>query len=129
MTVPDGFDLNELAAEQARYRQAALDAQQRMAAVSATVTSSRGLVTVTAGPQGELCDLRFNSQEYRRMAPAELAATLLETVRQARESVLRQLMDQLPAGALGGVSPQDLLDGTVGWSELLPDGSPDRHGR
>src|SRR5215207_3543125 len=82
MTTPER-SLEQLAADYARHRAAAVDSAQRVAAVSATVTSPQGLVTVTVGGQGEVRTLSFNSQDFRKMAPAELAHVVLETIDRA----------------------------------------------
>ncbi|GHJ46933.1 hypothetical protein Cs7R123_42750 [Catellatospora sp. TT07R-123] len=113
--------LEQAAADYARHRAFAIEAHRRMAAVSATMTSPQGLVTATVGAQGELRALTFNSQDYRRMAPAELARTVLDTVARARQSVLQQLLGELPEAPVGGLSVRDLMEGTADLERLLPE--------
>jgi DNA-binding protein YbaB len=51
-----------------------------------TKTRSRdGMVTVTIGGRGEVTSIAFNTQKFRKMAPAELGAVLVETIGKARE--------------------------------------------
>jgi len=110
-----------LNADYARHRAAAMESAQRMQAVEATVTSSKGLVTITVGAQGEIRHLSFNSKDYRKMAPAELAHVVLETFDKARESALQQVAATLPAFSFGGLNARDLMSGRIDWEQLLPE--------
>lgn len=116
--------LDELAAEYRRLREAAMEAQHRMQTATATATSTKGLVTAVVGAQGELQELKFHSRSYRDLPPAELAHVILDTVRRARESVLRDVMAVLPGNLPGGLSPDDMLRGRVDLSGLLPEDLP-----
>jgi DNA-binding protein YbaB len=111
----------QLNADYARYRAAAMESAQRMQAVAATVTSTNGLVTITVGPQGEIRSLSFNSKDYRKMAPAELAHVVLDTFDKARESALQQAAAALPSFSFGGLNSRDLLNGRVDWEQVLPE--------
>lgn len=113
--------LEQIAADYARHRAAAVESIRRVAEISATVTSSQGLVTVTVGGQGEITALTFNSQDYRKMAPAELSQVVLDTVTRARESALQQVMGVIPGTTVGGVSLQDMMQGRVDWDRVLPE--------
>ncbi|MBO4207303.1 YbaB/EbfC family nucleoid-associated protein [Micromonospora echinofusca] len=125
MFVPENARLEELAAEYHRMREAALRAQERMRTATATVTSPKGLVTVVVGAQGEVRSITFASRAYRNMAPAELADAILDTINRARDTVLRELTEDLPAnppgGMLGGMTPEDILNGKIDLSGLLPE--------
>src|SRR5256885_14605181 len=90
----------------AQYQQARADlqaVQERVRRVTATVKSSKGMVTVTVGPQGDITELTFNTRGYRTMAPAELSTVLTETIAKARAEVAEQMRGAitpfLPAGA------------------------------
>lgn len=116
-----GPDLEKLAAEYAKHRAAAMNAAERVRTVESSATSSSGLVTVTVDGQGEIRTLLFNSQEYRRMAPAELAHTILDTVSKARKRAFAEVTGGMPAESFGGVSYNDIVSGTVDWDQVLPE--------
>ncbi|GAA1422774.1 YbaB/EbfC family nucleoid-associated protein [Catellatospora coxensis] len=113
--------MEQIAADFARHRAAVVESTRRMAEITATVTSSQGLVTVTVGNQGELTTLTFNSQDYRKMPPAELAQVVLDTITRARESALQQVMGLIPTTTVAGVSLQDMMQGRVDWDQVLPE--------
>jgi DNA-binding protein YbaB len=48
------------------------------------VTSKDGMVAVTLDERGEVTALTFNTAKFRRMAPAELGAALVEVIGRAR---------------------------------------------
>lgn len=133
MTTPER-SLEQLAADYARHRAAAVHAQERMSQVSATMTSPQGLVTVTVGAQGEVQSLLFNSQDYRKMPAAELSHVVLDTISRARASVMQQLAGALPDSTFAGISYADVMNGNVNWDQVLPekldlDGMPWHPGR
>lgn len=116
-----GQALQRAANDYAHHLADAMQAQEFMRAVDATVTSSNGMVSVTVGAQGDVQALTFHSQRYRQMAPAELSHLVLDTIGRARTSVLRQLEEHLPSTTFAGVSLQDLMNGSADWSSLLPE--------
>ena len=105
----------------ARLRALAVQTQERIATMTATVTSPQGMVTVSVGSQGEVTALSFNSQDYRRTAPAELAHIVLDTIQRARQNLITQLADEMPAAAFGGITFRDVMAGTVDLEKMLPD--------
>ncbi len=50
------------------------------------------MVTVTIGGTGELKSIVFNTQKFRKMAPAELGAVLVETITRARADTRDQMI-------------------------------------
>ena len=105
----------------ALHRTDAIEAQQQVESMSATVTSSSGLLTVSVGAQGDLRDLKFNLRDYRDMPSAELAHVIVETIGLARESVMRQILDTVPALSFGGMSLTDIMQGKADWTSLFPE--------
>ncbi|RZU53467.1 YbaB/EbfC DNA-binding family protein [Krasilnikovia cinnamomea] len=112
---------DQVAADYARHRAEAVETQRRISALSATVTSAQGLVTVTVDARSEITSLTFNSQQYRRMAAAELAHVVLDTVKRARASVLQQMTEVMPAARLAGMALPDVLAGRVDIERMLPE--------
>ena len=68
--------------------------------MTVSATAPRGVVTITVGQHGQIIDLQFPSAAYRGMAPADLANTLLQTLRraqaQAREEVAILMAPVMP---------------------------------
>jgi DNA-binding protein YbaB len=117
----DDGHLQELFDEYHKARENALRVQERMRTATATATSAKNMITVVVGAQGELQKLTFNSRAYRDLPSAELAHVIVETVRNAREKVLREITDLFPEGLLGGLKADDLVRGQADLSGLLPE--------
>ncbi|MFG1654269.1 YbaB/EbfC family nucleoid-associated protein [Micromonospora sp. NPDC049275] len=85
-----------------RARNAVGDVERSMNSSETTVTSKNRAITVRLDGRGELTEIKFMNNAYRTMAPAELAALLVETIttarRQARETMAGLLQSVLPAG-------------------------------
>ena len=56
-----------------------------MATLTGSATSKDRMVTATVDGRGRLVDLDLAGTRYRRLAPAELTARIVETVRAAQE--------------------------------------------
>jgi DNA-binding protein YbaB len=98
-----GQDLIKEATEELRRQQERLlKVRAKLADTSTKVRSKDGMVTVTVDARGQLSSINFNSQKFRRIAPAELGSILVETIVQAqaqsRERVLRAFKPLLPQG-------------------------------
>src|SRR4051812_42306388 len=62
--------------------------QQKLRAVTATVSSEDGSVTATVGPRGQLLKLELDPRISRRPDSGRLAATITETIRNATEQAM-----------------------------------------
>ncbi|MFC0108376.1 YbaB/EbfC family nucleoid-associated protein [Kibdelosporangium aridum] len=73
---------------------------RRVAEISVSVTAPRKVVTVTVGQHGQITDLQFPSSAYLGLTPADLATTVMRTLRQAqaqaRERVATLLAPVVP---------------------------------
>jgi len=109
--------MESMTARLGRVRAAAHQARARVDDVSVTATSRPPLVRVTASGRGEVTDVALLGERYRTMAPAEFAAILLDTVRdaqtQARGQVEAALDEAFPhrAGPATAVDPAGTLTG------------------
>lgn len=121
MAAPLERSVEELSEEYARARARAVGAIQQARDTTGTATSARGHVTVVVGAGGAVYNITFNTREYRRMAPAELASMLTDTIRRAQESLHRQLAEVMPSATPGEVPMMDVLAGRVDWARLLPE--------
>jgi hypothetical protein len=82
------------------------------------------VLSVTVGGHGELSELAFHGDEYRRLAPAELAHLIVATVARAREGALRKAMagaaeltgelTRMSDRARDATSIDELVEGIVG---------------
>ncbi|MGW0812778.1 YbaB/EbfC family nucleoid-associated protein [Streptomyces viridiviolaceus] len=79
-------------------------------------------VEATVGPQGQLLDLRFLDNKYRTMSSTELAASVLEAVSRARDSMARQVMSTMApfTQPLPGLPVAEGMD--IDWAELFGPG-------
>ncbi|HUZ26733.1 MAG TPA: YbaB/EbfC family nucleoid-associated protein [Streptosporangiaceae bacterium] len=98
-----GQDIVDKAREDLRrHQEGLLAARKKLADVSTKMTSKDHSVTVTVNERGQLSSISFNSQKFRRMAPAELGSMLVETIAKAQEEsrqlVLRTFQPFLPKG-------------------------------
>ncbi|WP_460855325.1 YbaB/EbfC family nucleoid-associated protein [Nocardiopsis coralliicola] len=73
-----------------------------MESVTAEAVSKDRMVSATVNARGEIAELRFHTDKYRSMAPAELAAAVTEVVERARRDVARQVTD-----SMSGLVPGD----------------------
>ncbi|WP_121008250.1 YbaB/EbfC family nucleoid-associated protein [Saccharothrix australiensis] len=113
----------------ARYREQRdeLEAFQRgMSAISCTATAPRQTVKVTVGNQGELTDLAFPTDAYKRMAPAELAGAILTATREARGKALDAAAELLAPLLPAGLNARDIVEGKADLASYVP-GEPPAH--
>jgi DNA-binding protein YbaB len=59
--------------------------ENAMGSAQTTVTAKNRALTVTVDGRGDLIEIKFPTNAYRSMAPAELASLLVDTARAARE--------------------------------------------
>ncbi len=96
--------------------------QKRMMRVTAKVTSDDGLITATVGPRGHLIDLEIDPKIYRRPNSAQLAVTIVETVRQAVEQAANEVQDLLE-----GTIPDDFSPDRISEAFGVPKGMMRKH--
>lgn len=95
--------------------------QERVNAVSATVHANKRLLTVTAGPRGDITKLKFNHDGYRDMSPAELSALVTETIDRARSAAAEKVREAMgPFTGPGGMTFDDLQSGNIDLRNIMP---------
>jgi len=117
-----GQDLIKEATEELRRRQERLQkARAKLTDASSKARSKDGMVTVIVDARGQLSAINFNSQKFRRIAPAELSSILVETIVRAqaesRERVLRAFKPLLPQG----LDLSDVLAGKTDLKQMFDD--------
>jgi DNA-binding protein YbaB len=100
------------------------DAQRQMREVAGKAESSDRTVKVTVGPQGKLTGLELDQRAYRKLAPAKLAALILELTEQAAADVTEQMKKLLGPLLPAGLPVERLLSGEAGPEEINPILSP-----
>jgi YbaB/EbfC DNA-binding family protein len=106
---------------------AALDAEERklaelektMETETTTVRSKGRQLSMTFDGRGELTEITFHGAKYRTMAPAELAHTLVETLREGRAQSMAKLNSHLGSSLLPGVDFGQLASGKVGAKDIF----------
>lgn len=107
--------------ESLRQQQAVMaEAQVKVREVSATVTARKRALTVTVDAQGNVTELSFPTEAYRKMAPRELAALIQETFVKARQDVARQVAELMAPFIPDGVSLEDIAKGEMDWDSIVP---------
>lgn len=83
------------------------------------VTSKDGMVTVVLDARGEVTSIAFNTAKFRRIAPAELGATLVQVISQARaegrSQVISAYRDFLPEG----MDLEKIMSGNLNMDSVL----------
>jgi DNA-binding protein YbaB len=121
MTADPTFSLAEATAE-LRRQQERLDAvRSQMRDIKSKATSKDGAITVTLDSRGEVSSIAFNTAKFRRMAPAELGAALVEVIRQARTQSREQVMSAYSQFIPGGLGLEDLLSGKGNLNRMFDD--------
>lgn len=124
--VPDYEEQYEQALEEyRRQRESLVEVQARLRTISCAATAPRRSVTVTVGPHGELTDLRFPTNGYKKMPPAELASVILATFAEARSKALDEVANLMAPLLPPGVPARDLVAGDVDLVEPMPENPPD----
>jgi DNA-binding protein YbaB len=121
MTVDGNYSLAEATAELRRQQERLQEVKSRLREFKTKVTSKDGMVTVILDSRGNVTSITFNTTKFRRMAPAELGAALVQVIGQAkeqsREQVLKEYRPFLPAG----LGLDDLLAGKGDFSRMFDD--------
>ncbi|MCF6421164.1 YbaB/EbfC family nucleoid-associated protein [Amycolatopsis tucumanensis] len=113
-----------------RLRDDLLEIRSRVADVTATAESPDGLISATVAGRGELTGLRIDPRLYRSPDSTALAASILDTIRDAvddsREQIAEITREYLPAGAAGRNVPRPSSGGrarlSVGGGESRGNG-------
>ena len=103
MSSPMRDQFEQAYADFERSYEAILKAEAEVRSTSSTVTSKNQAVAVTVDGNGEVTEIKFRSDAYRSMPPAELGALLVEVISEGRRKSL-----QTTAGQLQNLLPADL---------------------
>lgn len=120
MSSPYDAAIDELMADYHRQLDQLNDNHRRMREITGSATSQRQSVKVTVGAQGEIVELKFPTDAYKRMAPVELANVIMETVAVARQQVSEQVAQAVQATAPPGIDLAALFGPDSDLGKVLP---------
>lgn len=117
-----GFEqqLEEALAQYQRRRTELADFQRDAAAVTATVTAPRKVVSVTIGNAGVVKEIKFPTTAYKSLSGPELAKILVRTIEDARSQALDQVADLLAPMLPPGLDPRQIVRGTADLDVVMP---------
>jgi DNA-binding protein YbaB len=75
------------------------------------VTTKDGMISITLDAGGDVASIVFNTQKFRRMAPAELGAVLVEAITRARAEGRAQLAEAYAPFLPEGFDLQEVMSG------------------
>jgi hypothetical protein len=119
-------EVEELLADYRHSRDRLEQTHRELAAVTAEATNPDGTVRVVVGHRGVLREVVLADDVYRRLRPAELAATIVRLTGQAAATAAARAAEVLAAVLPSGTDPELLL-GEVAAPE--PEAEPDQRSR
>lgn len=84
-----------------------------------TVWAKDQSLTMTFDGRGELLDLTFKGTKYRTMAPAQLAHTIMDTLRRGREEITARMNEVMGDDAPGGIDIAALTSGKISPLDMV----------
>jgi DNA-binding protein YbaB len=120
-TSPFADQLAQSMAALRRHQELIAQTSRDLANATVSATSRDRGITVVVGGRGELREIKFHSEEYRSMSPAELSSVLVEVGNQAREQMARKATDALlPLSSFGAELRESMTGGTELEEQLAP---------
>jgi DNA-binding protein YbaB len=121
MTADTSFSLTDAITELRRQQERLQAVRSQLREVKTKVRSKDGMITVTLDGSGEVSSIAFNTAKFRRMAPAELGAALVETIGQARAQSREQMVNAYRPFIPAGVGLDDLFTGKGNLNRVFDD--------
>jgi DNA-binding protein YbaB len=121
MTVDGNYSLAEATAELRRQQERLQEVRSRLEEGKTKVTSKDGMITVTLDSRGSVASIAFNTAKFRRMAPAELGAALVQVIQQAQTQAQEQVMSAYRSLMPRGLGLDDLMSGKSDFSKMFDD--------
>ena len=121
MTADAGFSLTEAISELRQQQERLQAVSSQLRETKTKVKSKDGMITVTLDGSGEIASIEFNTTKFRRMAPAELGAALVDTIRQARTQSREQVMNAYRSFIPSGLGLDGLFEGKADVSSIFDD--------
>lgn len=119
MTADAGFSPAEAIAELRQQQERLQAVSSQLRETKTKVKSKDGMITITLDAGGEISSIDFNTAKFRRMAPAELGAALVDTIRQARAQSRQQVLKAYRSFIPSGVGLDGLFEGKANISGIF----------
>jgi DNA-binding protein YbaB len=95
------------------------DASASLESATEEAVAKNRLVAATVDGTGRLTELKFHTDGYRSMAPAELSAAIVEVVGRAQRQMAERVSQAYEAFMPEGVDPQAAMRGDLDPEETL----------
>ncbi|HET7014919.1 MAG TPA: YbaB/EbfC family nucleoid-associated protein [Streptosporangiaceae bacterium] len=109
--------VKELRRSQERLR----SLRKEMQSKATKVTSKDGMITVALDGKSEITSISFNTAKFRRMAPAELGAVLVETINRARSEGRARVIDAYRSMFPAGMDIDAIMSGKFNVDNMFDD--------
>jgi DNA-binding protein YbaB len=106
-------------AELARTQERLQAVRTRLEKKPAKVTSKDGMITVVLDERGEVTSIAFNTAKFRRMAPAELGAALVEVIGKARAEGRDRVISAYRSFLPEGMDLEKIMSGKLSTDGML----------
>ncbi len=121
MTADAGFSLTEAISELRQQQEKLQAVSSQLRETKTKVKSKDGMITITLDGSGEISSIDFNTAKFRRMAPAELGAALVDTIRQARAQSRDEVMKAYRSFIPSGLGLDGLFEGKANVNRVFDD--------
>lgn len=121
MTADMSFNFTDAVAELRRQQERLQSVSAKLRETKTTFRSKDGAITVTLDGSGEISAIAFNTTKFRRMAPAELGAALVEAIRQGRAQSREQMLSAYSSFIPAGSGLDDLFAGKRDFNRVFDD--------
>jgi DNA-binding protein YbaB len=118
MTNPMHDRIEQAMADLERHKTAVAGLRSNLSGDSTTIAPKNRSISVTVDGHGELTEVRFPSNAYRSMAPAELGRLIVETVAEARTEAKSKTMAAFQSVLPQGMPLLDMLRRPVDLDEV-----------
>lgn len=95
------------------------DASANLESATEEVTAKNRLVTATVDATGRLTELKFHTDGYRSMAPAELSSALVEVIDRAQRQMAERVAGVYDSFAPEGIDTAAVMRGEVDVEQTL----------
>jgi DNA-binding protein YbaB len=114
-------EIDDLLTEYRERRAKAGELRRTIEEIAVSVTAPRAAVKVTVNAQGQVAAIEFPTGGYKRMPPAELAATLMDTIGEATQKALAAVRELMTPELPAGLNFMELLQGKADLATVLPE--------
>jgi DNA-binding protein YbaB len=121
MSLDGNYSLTEATAELRRQQERLEAVSSRLEETKTKVMSKDGMITVTLDSQGSVSTIAFNTVKFRRMAPAELGAALVQVIKQAQDQAREQVMSAYRPFLPSGMGLDGLASGKSDFKNMFDD--------